>query len=101
MIYARCERLENTPYRWKPMSRPEEGHDPRLRAAWRTWLSALAVDADAAVAAALAYESLAPEGRDAWLDAIATDLDDMGIPVPAIALYAPLLAVEEDESRKA
>jgi|HubBroStandDraft_1064217.scaffolds.fasta_scaffold93234_2 hypothetical protein len=83
------------------MSRLEEGHDPRLRAAWRTWLSALAVDADAAVAAALAYESLAPEGRDAWLDAIALDLDDMRIPVPAIALYAPLLAVEEDESRKA
>jgi hypothetical protein len=59
------------------------------------------VDADAAVAAALAYESLAPEGRDAWLDAIALDLDDMRIPVPAIALYAPLLAVEEDEARKA
>jgi hypothetical protein len=85
----------------KPMSRLEEGHDPRLRAAWRTWLSALAVDADAAVAAALAYESLAPKGRDAWLDAIALDLDDMRIPVPAIALYAPLLAVEEDETRKA
>src|SRR5580700_1503585 len=99
MIYARSERLENTLL--GTMSRQEEGHDPRLRAAWRTWLSALAVDADAAVAAALAYESLAPEGRDAWLDAIALDLDDMRIPVPAIALYAPLLAVEEDESRKA
>jgi hypothetical protein len=72
--------------------------DPRMRAAWRTWLSALAVDAEAAVAAALAYESLAPLGRDAWLDALGEDA--AGLSVPAIALYAPLLAVEEDEARR-
>lgn len=75
-----------------------EGLDPRMRAAWRTWLSALAVDAEAAVAAALAYESLAPPGRDAWLDALGEDA--AGLSVPAIALYAPLLAVEEDEARR-
>jgi hypothetical protein len=75
-----------------------EGLDPRMRSAWRTWLSALAVDAEAAVAAALAYESLAPLGRDAWLDALGEDA--AGLSVPAIALYAPLLAVEEDEARR-
>src|SRR6185312_13593079 len=37
-----------------------EGH---VHSAWRTWLSALATDAEAAMAAALAYESLAPEAR--------------------------------------
>jgi hypothetical protein len=75
--------------------------DPRLRSAWRTWLSALAIDPEAAVAAALAYEALSPEGRDAWLDALALDIDDMHIRVPAVALYAPLLAVEPEEGRKA
>lgn len=73
------------------------GLDPRMRSAWRTWLSALAVDAEAAVAAALAYESLAPLARNAWLDALGEDAPELG--VPAIALYAPLLAVEEDEAR--
>ena len=41
----------------------------RVHGAWRTWLSALASDSEAAMAAALAYESLPPEARDAWLDA--------------------------------
>jgi hypothetical protein len=70
-----------------------------MRAAWRTWLSALATDAEAAMAAALAYESLPPEGRDAWLDAL--DADAPGLAVPTVALYAPLLAVEQDEERRA
>jgi hypothetical protein len=73
--------------------------DPRAHAAWRTWLAALAKDADAVTAAALAYESLAPEGREAWLDALDNDAPDVG--VPKIALYAPLLGVEEDEERRA
>lgn len=73
--------------------------DPRAHAAWRTWLAALAKDAEAVTAAALAYESLAPEGRDAWLDALDQDAPDVG--VPKIALYAPLLGVEEDEDRRA
>lgn len=72
--------------------------DPRAHAAWRTWLAALAKDADAVTAAALAYESLGPEGRDAWLDALDNDAPDVG--VPKIALYAPLLGVEEDEERR-
>lgn len=73
--------------------------DPRAHAAWRTWLAALADDADAATAAAIAYESLEGEGRDAWLDALDADADEVGVPV--IALYAPLLAVEQDEPRRA
>jgi hypothetical protein len=73
--------------------------DPRAHAAWRTWLAALAKDADAVTAAALAYESLGPEGREAWLDALDADAPD--VDVPRIALYAPLLGVEEDEERRA
>lgn len=73
--------------------------DPRAHAAWRTWLSALAHDADAATAAALAYQSLPPDGRDAWLDALDQDADEVA--VPKVALYAPLLGVEQDEDRRA
>ena len=73
--------------------------DPRAHAAWRTWLAALAKDADAVTATALAYESLGAEGRDAWLDALDSDAAD--VDVPKIALYAPLLGVEEDEERRA
>lgn len=73
--------------------------DPRTHAAWRTWLAALARDPAAATAAALAYESLSEDGRDAWLDALDSDAPDVG--VPKIALYAPLLGVEQDEERRA
>ena len=77
-----------------------EDHDrqpvsERSVAAWRTWLRALAVDADAALSCALTYQGLAREGRVAWLDALETDLEASG--VPAVAAYAPLLAVEDDE----
>ncbi len=72
--------------------------DPRTHAAWRTWLAALAKDASAATAAALAYESLSSEGRDAWLDAL--DVDAPNVDVPKIALYAPLLGVEQDDARR-
>jgi hypothetical protein len=72
--------------------------DDRVRAAWRSWLSALATDAEAAMAAALAYESLPDEGRDAWLDALEADAPGLG--VPSVALYAPLLAVECQPARR-
>lgn len=71
--------------------------DEHVRSAWRSWLSALATDAEAAMAAALAYESLPAEGRDAWLDAL--DADAGALQVPTVALYAPLLAVESDGVR--
>ncbi len=50
------------------------------------------------MAAALAYESLPPEARDAWLDAL--EADAVTLDVPALALYAPLLAVESDAARR-
>jgi len=71
----------------------------REHAAWRSWLSAMASDAEAAMAAALAYESLNDAARDAWLDALAVDAPF--VQVPRVALYAPLLAVESDERRRA
>lgn len=72
--------------------------DPRAHAAWRTWLGALAHDPDAVTAAALAYESLGPEAREAWLDAL--EADALEVEVPEVALFAPLLAVEHDEERR-
>ena len=73
--------------------------DPRARAAWCKWLSALASDSDAAMAAALAYESLPDGTRDAWLSALEADAPDVGVPL--VALYAPLLAVEAEPARRA
>ena len=70
----------------------------RMRGVFKTWLGALAADPDAAVAAALVYEDLPDEARSAWLDAI--EEDSRGLDVPAVALYAPLLAVEQDEPRR-
>ena len=73
------------------------GVEPRILAAWRQWLSALATDAEAALAAAQVYGELAPDGRDAWLDALEEDGPKLG--VPGVALYAPLLSVETDSGR--
>jgi hypothetical protein len=71
--------------------------DPeRARAVFQTWLRALGEDPHAALAASLAYAELSAEGREAWLDAI--DEDAKGI--PPMAVYAPLLAVEEDAKRR-
>jgi hypothetical protein len=75
-----------------------EAADEHVRAAWRSWLSALSTDPDAAMAAAIAYESLPDEGRNAWLDAL--DVDAGILSVPTVALYAPLLAVEADAARR-
>jgi hypothetical protein len=89
------------PARDRSPSRPEppsDVDDRHVRSAWRSWLSALATDPEAAMAAALAYESLPGEGRGAWLDALEVDAETLE--VPAVALYAPLLAVEQDASRR-
>jgi hypothetical protein len=71
---------------------------PRSVRAWRAWLGALANDAEAAQAAALAYEQLDASGRDAWIESLAQDTLELG--VPRIAVYAPLLAVELDGNRR-
>ncbi len=77
----------------------EDGGDARFARAWRVWLEALAHDPEAAWAAALTYRSLPVDGREAWIEALEIDAPDVG--APAIALYAPLLGVEDDPSRRA
>ncbi len=77
---------------------PGRDDDARFARAWRVWLEALAHDPEAAWAAALTYRSLDIEGRDAWIDALEVDAHDVG--APAIALYAPLLGVEDDPARR-
>ncbi len=76
-----------------------EATDPRILAAWEQWLRALATDAEAALAASNLYDSLSPEARERWLDALAEDAPRLGIPL--VAVYAPLLAVEAEPSRRA
>lgn len=72
--------------------------DARFARAWRVWLAALAHDSEAAYAAGLTYRSLDVAGRNAWIDALEVDAPDVA--APAIALYAPLLGVEEDPVRR-
>ena len=78
-------------------SPPSASADPRSIEAWRTWLSSLASDAEAALGAAHAYADLDDAGRDAGLDALAEDVPRLD--VPPVAVYAPLLAVESDPER--
>jgi hypothetical protein len=78
---------------------PTASTDERVRAAWHAWLSALASDPEAALAAAMAYEALDDAGRNAWLDAL--DQDAPQITVPRVAVYAPLLSVETEPTRRA
>ncbi len=75
------------------------GLDPRLVSAWQEWLRALATDADAAIAAAHVYRSLDAPARDAFLDAVTEDAPNLA--VPAVAIFAPLLAAESDPDRRA
>jgi len=72
--------------------------EERSRAAWRAWLSALASDAESAMAAALAYDALDGADRTLWLDALEQDAPQLS--VPSVALYAPLLSVETDPERR-
>jgi hypothetical protein len=77
-------------------AQPEQ--QSRTHGAWHAWLSALANDAEAALAAAIAYRDLTGAERGAWLDALAQD--DQQLSVPKVAVYAPLLAVESDPERR-
>jgi hypothetical protein len=73
--------------------------DSRVVAAWRRWLEALGTDAEAALAASMAYRQLDGPGRSRWLAAVKQEVDRLS--VPRIAVYAPLLAVENDPGRRA
>jgi hypothetical protein len=83
----------------KGVPEPSRAVPERVSRAWRAWLASLATDAEAATAAAHLYAELPPEARDAWLDALAEDGPEVG--VPGAALYGPLLAVEADPARAA
>src|SRR5262249_47022382 len=73
--------------------------DTRVVDAWCAWLGSFATDAEAALAAAIAYRELDGPARDRWLDALAQDSERLRVPL--IAVYAPLLAVESDPVRRA
>lgn len=73
--------------------------DPRVVDVWCTWLGQLATNAEAALAAAIAYRDLDAASRTTWLDALEHDAPRLS--VPPIAIYAPLLAVESDPDRRA
>jgi hypothetical protein len=89
-----------------PQPRDESGHETetireshqRILPAWQVWLRALATDAEAALGAALAYESLDAKGREAFLDAL--EQDAARLAVPRVALFAPLLSVEKEPERR-
>jgi hypothetical protein len=70
----------------------------RSTAVWRQWLASMARDAEAALAAAIAYRDLDARGRESWLDSLLLDAPE--VDVPAFALYAPLLSVESDPERR-
>lgn len=82
-----------------PLPRTNVPVDARVVDAWCEWLGALATDAEAALAAAMAYKELDGSARDTWLTAL--EQDALRVSVPRIAVYAPLLAVESDPSRRA
>ncbi len=77
---------------------PEPPADGRSTAVWRQWLYSMAKDPEAALAAAIAYREMDSPGRERWLASLAFDAPE--VDVPTIALYAPLLAVEDDEDRR-
>jgi len=75
------------------------GAEPRLVDVWCAFLSRLATDAEAAMAAAMAYRELDGQARDVWIAALEQDIER--VDAPRIAIYAPLLAVETDPKRRA
>jgi hypothetical protein len=81
------------------LAHAERAVDARVVAAWCEWLGAMATDAEAALAAAMAYRELDAPSRDLWITAL--EQDARGLGVPLIAVYAPLLAVESDPARRA
>lgn len=72
--------------------------DPRVLDVWCTWLGQLATNAEAALAAAIAYRDLDAAARATWLEALEHDAPRLD--VPPVAIYAPLLAVESDPERR-
>lgn len=91
-------KLAGAPADRTPLPELSRGTDTRVLDAWCEWLGALATDAEAALAAAIAYRELDAQGRTSWLNAL--EQDSLRLNVPRIAVYAPLLAVESDPERR-
>lgn len=91
-------KLAGVPADRTPLPEIGRGTDARVLDAWCEWLGALATDAEAALAAAIAYRELDAKGRTSWLNAL--EQDSVRLNVPRIAVYAPLLAVESDPERR-
>jgi hypothetical protein len=91
-------KLASAPADRTPLPDVPRGTDSRVLDAWCEWLGALATDAEAALAAAIAYRELDAQGRNSWLNAL--EQDSVRVKVPRIAVYAPLLAVESDPERR-
>jgi len=72
--------------------------DQRSTAVFRQWLRSMATDAEAALAAAMSYREMTPSGRDQWLAFLQGDIQ--GLDIPKIAIFAPLLSVEQDPERR-
>lgn len=89
---------DRTPLPDRPRPREALDADARVLDAWCEWLCALATNAEAALAAAIAYRELDAKGRNSWLNAL--EQDSVRLKVPRIAVYAPLLAVESDPERR-
>lgn len=77
---------------------PESSEDVRVDGIWREWLSALANDSEAAMAAAMTYRQFSDDVRDEWVSALEADLDRSEL--SRVAVFAPLLAVETDPCRR-
>ena len=72
--------------------------EPRVGALWGEWLHALTCEPDAALAAAEVYSRMTDGERDTWLSELEQDVSSFA--VPAVAVFAPLLAVEVNGSRR-
>lgn len=73
--------------------------EPRVSDLWGEWLHALTCEPDAALAAAEIYARMSEGERDRWLSELERDVSSFS--VPAVAVFAPLLAVEVNSSRRA
>lgn len=87
------------PGRWDSLGPVSEGasSERKSRRVWLRWLRSLARDPDAALALSLLYERLSDDEREGLLGALERDVKRLG--APAEALFAPLLAVENDPTR--
>jgi hypothetical protein len=73
--------------------------EPRVGVLWGEWLHALTCEPDAALAAAEIYSRMSEAERDTWLSELERDVSSFS--VPAVAVFAPLLAVEVNGARRA